>query len=134
MRKAFLLVLIFITSFSAQSQLAVSRMIGKNSKNYKIGFGLFGNYEYPLNETGTQNLMIELLDLEYFPGKPYNSNEDKMSSGFLSIKIGYRYIFSEESRTGFYVEPQLGYVRVVHVDDQWAEGKYGDGVAAAFET
>jgi hypothetical protein len=46
----------------------------------------------------------------------------------------YFFIFLQKTRTGFYVEPQLGYVRVVHVDVQWTEGKYGDGVAAAFET
>ncbi len=67
--------------------------------------------------------MVELLDFGYFPGKDPDS-----AQGYASIKIGYRHIFSEDSKTGFFVEPSAGYCRVVVGD-----GTYGDGVAIAGE-
>jgi hypothetical protein len=135
MRKIFfLLVLVLTASLSAHSQLAVVKMIGKNSDQNKLGFGVFGNYDIPLNDIGNKSLMIELLDLSFFPGKEINSEGDDIARGYISIKLGYRKIFSEESKTGFFVEPQVGYCRVVVVDSREPETKYGDGIAAAFET
>src|SRR6188508_5617 len=117
MRKIFfLLVLLLTASLFAHSQLAVVKMIGKNSGQNKIGFGVFGNYDIPLNDIGNKSLMIELLDLSFFPGKEINSEGDDIARGYISVKLGYRKIFSQESKTGFFVEPQLGYCRVVVVD------------------
>ena len=130
----FFLALLFIISIFAHSQLAVLKMIGKNSKQNKLGYGLFGNYDIPLNDIGNQSLMIELLDVAFFPGKEINSQGDEIARGYVSIKLGYRKIFSQESKTGFFVEPQLGYCRVVVVDDRLPDATYGDGFAAALET
>ena len=66
-------------------------------------------------------------------GKEINSQGYDIARGYISIKLGYRKIFSEESKTGFFVEPQSGYCRVVVVDDRYLEATYGDGVAAAIE-
>lgn len=53
-----------------QAQLAVAKMVGKGSDNYKMGFGLFTYYDFPLNDIGNRSLRIELLDTAYFPSKP----------------------------------------------------------------
>lgn len=120
--------------FPAHSQLAVLKMVGKNAGNHTLGFGAFANYDIPLNDIGNQSLMIELLDFGYFPGKTPESSIEKISRGYLSIKLGFRKIFSEESKTGFFVEPQIGYCRVVVVSDQEPDARHADGVAAAVET
>ena len=133
--KELFLFLFFIGTFSPSlhSQIAILKMVGKNANNHKLGFGIFAYYDIPLNEVGNQSLMIELLDFAYFPGKTPDLSSDKISRGYVSIKLGYRKIFSEESKTGFFVEPQLGYCRVIVVSDQEPDARYGDGVAAALE-
>ena len=103
-------------------------MVGKNADNSKIGFGVFAYWDIPVNEIGNRSVMIELLDLAYFPQK--NSDINSVI-GYLSIKAGFRYIFSEESKTGFYVEPSVGYCRVVN--SEGPNGTYGDGIAVAGE-
>jgi hypothetical protein len=124
-KKTFLLTLALscISSLSLSAQLSVNKMIGKNAGNYKLGYGVFTYYDIPVNEVGNRSVRIELLDLAYFPGRASKGAE---GVGYLSIKLGYKNIFSE-TRTGFYVEPQVGYCRVVGEED------YGDGIAAAAE-
>jgi hypothetical protein len=124
MKKLFLFfLLIGVMSTSIHSQLAIAKVVGKNAKNYKTGFGTFVFWDIPLNDIGNRSIMIELLDFAYFPAK-----FEGHSIGYASIKIGYKYIFSTESKTGFYIEPQIGYCRVASGD-----GTYGDGVGAAAE-
>ena len=120
--------LLLISSF-ANAQLAVFKMVGKNSENSKMGFGTFAYWDFPLNEIGTNSLMIELLDFAYFPQKNSNINSPV---AYVSIKAGFKYIFSEESKTGFYVEPSVGYCRVVYNLEGY-DATYGDGVALAAE-
>jgi len=134
MKKITFLLLLFTVFHSAHSQLEVLKMIGKNSKQNKLGYGLFGNYDIPLNEVGNKSLMIELLDIAFFPGKEIDDQGDEIARGYVSVKLGYRKIFSEDSKTGFFIEPQLGYCRVIFVDDRLPDATYGDGFAAAFET
>ncbi|MEP7373933.1 MAG: hypothetical protein ABI675_11125 [Chitinophagaceae bacterium] len=121
----FLLVAVFVTA-SVSAQLAVAKMVGKNADKYKLGFGVFGYYDFPVNEIGNNSIRIELLDLAYFSGKRPDS-----SAGYISIKLGFRHIFSTETKTGFYIEPQVGYCRVVLTDVY--DATYGDGVAFAME-
>ncbi len=77
-----------------------------------------------------QSIRIELLDFAYYPEK--NTNSDDII-GYLSIKAGYKYVFSE-TQEGFYLEPQLGYCRVINSNNTETLGNgYGDGVALALE-
>ena len=103
-------------------------MLGKNSSNSKIGFGTFVYWDFPVNQAQNNSAVIELMDFAYFPQK-----DDNIVSpiGYLSIKAGFKHIFSEESKTGFYVEPSVGYCRVVTSDD--VNKNYGDGIAVAGE-
>jgi hypothetical protein len=129
MKKLFLFFfLVGLMSFPVYSQLAVVKMVGKNSGNSKLGFGAFVYWSIPLNDIGNRNVMIELLDFAFFPRK--NSQLNSVI-GYLSIKAGYKYIFSAETKTGFYLEPSLGYCRVVN--SEGPDGTYGDGLAIAAE-
>jgi hypothetical protein len=103
-------------------------MLGKSATNSKIGFGTFAYWDIPVNEIGNNSVMIELLDFAYFPQK--NPDIDGLI-GYASIKVGYRHIFSEESKTGFFIEPSAGYCRVGNTAG--SDGTYGDGVALAGE-
>ncbi len=129
MKKIIFLTFSTIVFSSLHAQLAVAKILGKNESKSKIGFGAFAYYDFPLNEIGNKSIRLELLDFAYFPAK--NSEVDP-AKGYISIKLGYKHIFSE-TKTGFYVEPQAGYVRVVSVAPDAPEATYGDGVAAAFE-
>ena len=134
MKKLFCLISLLLTlNLASNSQLSVLKMIGINSDQSKLGLGLFANYDIPLNNIGNQSLMIELFDLGLFPGKEINDQGDEISRGYISVKLGYRKIFSQESKTGFFVEPQLGYCRVAVADDRLPDATHGDGFAAAFE-
>lgn len=126
MKKVIPIVVALIFSATSKGQLSVSKMLGKNSDQYKLGLGVFGNYSYPLTEEGNHSVVLELLDFSYFPPKDKDTGSAK---SYLSVKLGYRYIFSE-TRTGFYLEPQAGYVRSL---DTRGDGVYKDGIALAME-
>jgi hypothetical protein len=124
-----LLALAILFSVAGHSQLMVSKLIGKNSENSKIGFGVFAFSDFPLNEEGTRSVRLELLDFAYFPKKDEDLNS---ILGYISVKVGYKYVFSE-TKTGFFIEPQVGYCRVVLDDVTQADAVTGDGVALALE-
>jgi hypothetical protein len=130
-KKLLLIVLLFICSGSTlHSQLAVLKMVGgKHSKEYKIGFGTFYTIGIPVNETGSQNISLELIDFAYFPVK--SSSDLEEGGGYFSFKLGYRYIFSEESKTGFFVEPQAGFCLTAIGPENDIGGDPGKGIALA---
>ena len=128
MRKNLLVFLaLIVISTTVHAQLSGIKNLGKTSVNHPWGWGFFAYYNFPLNETANRNLVIELLDLGYFPTK---GEDDGMPDGYISIKAGYKYIFSEETATGFYAEPQLGWALV---DNGTPVNKTHNGVAAAIE-
>jgi hypothetical protein len=129
MRKIILPILVLlIASKPAISQLAVFKRLDKNASESNIGFGAFAYWDIPLNEIGNRSVVVELMDLAYFPPK---DNAINPVIGYLSIKAGYKYVFSDETKTGFYIEPSAGICRVVNEDQ--ADGNYGDGLALALE-
>lgn len=126
MKRTLVTLIIVTLCLTGNAQLSVSKMLGKNSDQYKPGLGVFANYSFPLNEEANRSIVLEILDFTYFPPKNLDTGSAK---AYLSIKLGYRYIFSE-TRTGFYIEPQAGYVRSL---DTRGDGVYKDGVALAME-
>jgi hypothetical protein len=124
-----LLCITLLFSALAHGQLMVSKLVGKNSENSSLGFGLFAFYEYSLSEAGNRSIRLELLDAAYYPKK-----DENLSSilGYVSIKLGYKYVFSE-TRSGFYLEPQAGYCRTVFDDVDEVDAIAGNGVALALE-
>jgi hypothetical protein len=129
--KKYLLVFFVLISIShlTYSQVMVTKLIGKNSKNSNIGFGVFTFFDFPLANSNN-SFRIELIDFGYYSRK---SDSIDNPIGYLSIKLGYKYMFSE-TPTGFYIEPAAGYCRVVSSTDKDPSKKgYGDGVALALE-
>jgi hypothetical protein len=140
MKKLVILFFLFLVlSSSLKAQLSITKMIGKNADKYKLGYCVFAFYDFPLTEEGNRSLRLELMDLAFFPGKEYNDTVQMsfgpalrtLSKAYLSIKLGYKYIFSED-QTGFYIEPSAGWARVIEADE--GEANYGDGIALALET
>jgi hypothetical protein len=126
-KKQLLLIFLFSSAcFSIHSQIAVAKIIGKNAKYSHIGGELFLFYSYPINEIGNRLAVLELGDFAYFEPK---SSDSAYINGYISIKAGFRYIFSEETATGFYIEPQIGYAQVDR--NTSAEPGHGGGVAIA---
>jgi len=127
----FFLCFLCLFSFASQSQLMVSKMVGKDASKYGLGYGLFTYLDFPL-ASANQSFRIELMDLAFFPSK----GEDFFTStagakGYISIKLGYKYVFSE-TQAGFYLIPSAGYCRAVSTKEG-EEATYGDGYAAALE-
>ena len=133
MKKIFVsLCLTCLFSAAAQAQFMVAKLVGKDSEKYGLGYGLFTYIDIPLaNEN--QSFRIELLDMAMFPTKGekfFTSTADM--KGYISIKLGYKYVFSE-TQTGFYLLPSAGYTRVVFSLEDSDEPTYGDGIAGALE-
>ena len=119
-------------SIAAHSQLMVSKLVSKGDSKYGLGYGLFAYLDFPLaNEN--QSFRVELLGFAAFPTKGENlftSTEDV--KGYVSIKLGYKYVFSE-TQAGFYLIPSAGYCRVVFSESGQDDATYGDGIAGALE-
>jgi hypothetical protein len=126
MKKNILLILFIGLLSTSNAQLSLVKAIGKHSHNAKIGFGTFLFYDIPVGQMNN-SIVVELLDFAYFPQKNTDSNS---VIGYASIKLGYKYSFSQESKTGFYLEPSAGYCRVVNSE---GDGTFGDGIAVALE-
>jgi hypothetical protein len=130
MRKLILIGFCLFLFSSLSAQLALSKMVGKNADKYRLGYNLFSFFDIPLNYEN-QSIRVELMDLAYYPGKDGNGFTTGSASCYLSIKIGYKYVFSE-TRTGFYLEPAAGYCRVVTAFEG-EDATFGDGIAGALE-
>ena len=119
-----------ILSCTAFTQLMVSKLVGKNAGNSKLGGGIFTYLEFPVGSMDNQSLRLEILDFAYYP--PRYPDIDA-TIGYLSIKAGYKYVFSE-TQQGIYVEPAAGYCRVVNSNNANPNAaSYGDGIALALE-
>lgn len=132
MKKFLFFSIVFLSGASLNAQISIGKLVGKNASNYKLGYGLFTFFDFPLNEDGNKSIRLELMDIAFFPGKEGGSFfTNPNGKGYLSIKLGYKNIFSE-TKTGFYLEPSVGWCRVVHSEDGPGDS-HSDGFAAALE-
>jgi hypothetical protein len=134
MRKSIFLLFVFILAVSfTHAQLMTSRLIGKGSSQFGQGYGLFAFYDFNL-AAPNKSIRLELFDFAFFPtkGEPFFSTNES-SRGYLSIRAGYKHVFSEE-RTGVYVLPSAGYCRVFFDEPGLPEGIVTNGIAVAFES
>lgn len=120
-----------LLSSHTNAQLMVSKLVGKDAANYGLGYGLFSYLDFPLaNEN--QSFRIELMDLAFFPSKGETVfSSTTGSKGYISIKLGYKYVFSE-TQAGFYLIPSAGYCRTV-LTQEGKDVSYADGMAGALE-
>ena len=101
MLKKSLFTLCLIVSFAANAQIQVSKLIGKDSDKFKIGYGAFLEFSYPLSQVSDITLEggFTIFDLK---------KDTRYGITTIPVKLGYRYIFSDAGY-GFYAEPQVGY-------------------------
>lgn len=112
------------------SQLMVTKMLGKNSSNSKMGYGTFLYFDIPFRNFENKSIRLELMDLAVYPRKDQYID---CPIGYVSIKLGYKHVFSE-TKEGFYVEPQLGYCQTVVSATMVDRSHYGDAIALALES
>jgi hypothetical protein len=101
MSRVLLVGVLFLFVCRANAQIEVSKVVGKNSKDYSLGFGAFLKFAYPVSEAGDVSLEGSFI---YFPLKADWQN----GFGLIILKAGYRYTLNGTG-TGFYIEPQAGY-------------------------
>ncbi|MEO7047333.1 MAG: hypothetical protein ABI091_18670, partial [Ferruginibacter sp.] len=88
---------------NANAQLGAMKLVGKNTKDYKLGFGAFLKAGFPVNEgsditlEGGVNIFLLNDGLNSYDG-----------TVMCPLKVGYRYTLNHTGQ-GFYVEPQVGY-------------------------
>jgi hypothetical protein len=98
---ALLATLLSMIQLSVNAQIEIAKLIGKNSADYKTGFGGFLKFGYPVSDAADVNLEV---------GAMFFFEKQNSASGiaFLPVKLGYRYTLNG-SGTGFYAEPQAGF-------------------------
>ncbi|MFT3751171.1 MAG: hypothetical protein QM768_22860 [Agriterribacter sp.] len=104
MAKTMLIPLMLILSINtANAQLGAMKMVGKNTKDYKLGFGLFIKTGLAVNEAS--DFTIEGGVNIFVLNDSYGSGSGTI---MCPIKVGYRYTLNQTGE-GFCVEPQAGF-------------------------
>ncbi len=93
--------LLFFFIIQANAQLGAMKLVGKGTKDYKLGFGAFIKTGFPLSDGSDATLEI---GANIFPSDDGNGDGTIM----CPLKAGYRYTLNGTGE-GFYVEPQVGF-------------------------
>lgn len=125
------LCIICLFSVYSSAQLMVSKLVGKDSKDFGIGFGLFASLDIPL-ASGHESVRIELGEFAYYPTKGDGFFTAAEGKGYVSVKVGFKYVFSE-TQAGFYLLPSLGYGAVIIAKAGEEKARQYHGVAGAME-
>ncbi len=126
------LIALYLLSEISFAQLAVSKLVGKEDKQYGYGAGLFAYLDIPI-KTDNQSLRLELFDFAYFPVKGEGFFSSEGGKGYLSFKVGYKYVFSE-SQSGFYILPSAGIAQTYVFTVDEPESSDAWGFASALES
>ena len=93
---------LFLLIVQANAQISVMKLVGNNTKDYKIGFGAFIKTGLPVSAAA--DVTIELgADIFFMSG--YGTEYGTI---MCPLKAGYRYTLNGTGQ-GFYVEPQVGF-------------------------
>ena len=106
MRKFVFIGMICLISVSVSGQFSVMKMVGKNAQEHQAGFGFFYFFDIYSNELSNKSLILEAFDMGDFHSVPKSFKE---TAKYFSIKAGYRNIFNDGGKTGFFIEPQAGF-------------------------
>lgn len=128
MRTQILAIALLFISIRSSAQLSVIKMVGNNTKDYKLGAGLYLKAGYPISqgdditmEAGCYIFSIDDYSYEF-------------ATAIVPVKFGYRYTFNRQGN-GFYMEPQLGYnmygMSILNVDGYPKEFKFNGIVLGA---
>jgi outer membrane autotransporter protein len=96
-----LLMLFALVSLNVSGQIQVSKLIGKNSDDFKLGYGGFLKFSYPISEASDVTLEAGANVFQVKANEAYGW-------AVIPIKAGYRYTINRTGE-GFYLEPQVGY-------------------------
>jgi hypothetical protein len=131
LKKFALLLMISCVGFTSHAQLMVTKLVGKDSDRFGLGYGLFCFFDIP-SSMENRGFRVELMDLGMYPlkGEKFFTTTADFKA-YISVKIGYKYVFSE-TKTGFYLVPSAGYARVVDIKEG-QDPTHGNGIAAALE-
>jgi hypothetical protein len=101
-QKTLLAFILLLALQHSSAQISVMKMVGKNSKDYSIGFGASVEVGLPISEADA--VTAEIGVNFFFLNDGGSGNGTAMSP----LKLGYRYSLN---RTGYglYLEPQAGY-------------------------
>ena len=92
--------LLFFFITQANAQLGAMKLVGNDTKNYKLGYGAFIKAGVPVSDAADVTLEI---GVDFFP-----SQDADEGTAMCPLKAGYRYTLNGTGE-GFYVEPQIGY-------------------------
>ncbi len=90
---------LFFFALHANAQLGVMKLVGNDTKDYKLGFGAFIKTAFPVSDAA--NVTVE-IGADFFPSGGGDG------TAMCPLKAGYRYTLNGTGE-GFYVEPQVGY-------------------------
>lgn len=82
------------------AQIGAMKMVGNNTKDYKLGFGAFIKGSVPVSDAADATLEI---GVDVFPSKDAGEG-----TAMCPLKVDYRYTLNGTGE-GFYLEPQAGY-------------------------
>ena len=119
MFRGLLLGFTFLLTSACYAQLQVSKLVGKNSGDYSLGYGGFLKFSYPIIESWDITIEVGANIFKYKPNTDYGI-------ATLPLKAGFRYTLNQTG-AGFYVEPQLGY-NIIGVDEE--DNKFNGPVVA----
>jgi len=98
----FAALILFFAVTESNAQLGAMKLVGNDTRDYKLGLGAFIKTGFPVGEgsdiTVEGGVNIFFLD-------SYGSADGTI---MCPLKIGYRYTLNKTGQ-GFYVEPQAGY-------------------------
>lgn len=95
--------LLFFIIIQANAQLGAMKLVGKNTKDYKLGFGAFIKTGLPVSDGSDATL--EIGANFFFLNDDYG---DAYGTVMCPLKAGYRYTLNRTGE-GLYVEPQVGF-------------------------
>lgn len=96
--------ILFFSIQQAHAQLGVMKMVGKDTKDYTIGFGAFVKAGVPVADGGS-DITLEIGANFFFMNDGYDGADGTI---MCPLKAGYRYTLNGTGK-GFYVEPQVGF-------------------------
>jgi hypothetical protein len=95
--------LLFFFVVHTNAQLGVMKLVGKNTRDYSMGFGAFIKSGFPVSD-GSDVTLEAGADI-FLLNDDYGSGDGTI---MCSLKAGYRYTLNGTGE-GFYVEPQVGF-------------------------
>ncbi len=95
--------ILFFSLNQANAQLGAMKLVGKDTKDYKLGFGAFIKTGFPVSDASDVTLEIG-ADI-FFLNDGYGTADGTI---MCPLKAGYRYTLNGTGK-GFYIEPQVGF-------------------------